>query len=173
MWMRFEKQFFLSCQKMKWQTYQFAICIYKLLTYISTFLIIEEMAFVKQHLEKSTSFYYFCLLKLYFNASSYTKTEGHKEDLRSQMFLSLIEILWSNLTLEQNSSWIWFSAGNPMLVLSRPEYSELALKCQQKVKFRNYFAQVSNSITKFLSVLFLFCNGEETRQKRLSVFIAA
>ena len=87
MWIWFEKPFFLSCQKTKWQTYQFAICIYKLLTYISTFLIIEEMAFVKQHLEKSTSFYYFCLLKLYFNASSYTKTEGHKEDLRSQMFL--------------------------------------------------------------------------------------
>ena len=31
---------------------------------------------------------------------------------------TLIEILWSNLTLEQNSSWIWLSAGTPMLVLS-------------------------------------------------------
>ena len=39
-----------------------------------------------------------------------------------------------------------------MLVLSRPEYSELALECWQKVKSRNYFAQVSNSTTKFLSV---------------------
>ena len=65
---------------------------------------------------------------------------------------SLIEILWSNLTLEQNSSWIWLSAGTPMLVLSRPEYSELALECRQKVKSKNYFAQVSNSTTKFLSV---------------------
>ena len=34
-----------------------------------------------------------------------------------------------------------------------PEYSELALECRQKVKSRNYFAQVSNSTTKFLSVL--------------------
>ena len=33
---------------------------------------------------------------------------------------TLIEILWSNLTLEQNSSRIWLSAGTPMLVLSRP-----------------------------------------------------
>ena len=39
-----------------------------------------------------------------------------------------------------------------MLVLSRPEYSELALECRQKVKSRNYFAQVSNSTKKFLSV---------------------
>ena len=65
---------------------------------------------------------------------------------------SLIEILWSNLTLEQNSSWIWLSASTPMLVLSRPEYSELALECRQQVKSKNYFAQVSNSTTKFLSV---------------------
>ena len=63
----------------------------------------------------------------------------------------LIEILWSNLTLEQNSSWIWLPVGTPMLVLSRPEYSELALECRQKVKSRNYFAQVSNWTTKFLS----------------------
>ena len=53
---------------------------------ISTFIIIEEMSSVQQHLEKSTFFHYFCLLKLYLNAS-YTKMEGHKEDLRSQMFL--------------------------------------------------------------------------------------
>ena len=39
-----------------------------------------------------------------------------------------------------------------MLVLSRLEYSELALECRQKVKSKNYFAQVSNSTTKFLSV---------------------
>ena len=31
---------------------------------------------------------------------------------------ALIEILWSNLTLEQNSSWIWLSGSTPMLVLS-------------------------------------------------------
>ena len=39
-----------------------------------------------------------------------------------------------------------------MLVLSRPQYSELALECRQKVKSKKYFAQVSNSTTKFLSV---------------------
>ena len=36
-----------------------------------------------------------------------------------------------------------------------PEYSELALECRQKVKPKNYFAHVSNSTTKFLSVFFL------------------
>ena len=36
----------------------------------------------------------------------------------SQEVATLIEILWSNLTLAQNSSWIWLSAGTPMLVLS-------------------------------------------------------
>ena len=66
--------------------------------------------------------------------------------------LALIEILWSNLTLEQNSSWIWLSAGTPMLVLSTLVYSELALEYRQKVKSKNYFVQVSNSTTKFLSV---------------------
>ena len=66
--------------------------------------------------------------------------------------IALIEILWSNLTLEQNSSWIWLSACTPMLALSRVEYSKLALECRQKVRSKNYFAQVSNSTTKFLSV---------------------
>ena len=66
--------------------------------------------------------------------------------------VSLIEILWSNLTLEQNSSWIWLSAGTPILVLSTLLYSELALECWQKVKSKNYFAKMSNSTTKFLSV---------------------
>ena len=65
---------------------------------------------------------------------------------------TLIEILWSNFPLEKNSSWIWLSAGTPLLVLSRPEYSEVALEYRQKVKSRNYFAQVSDSTTKFLSV---------------------
>ena len=39
-----------------------------------------------------------------------------------------------------------------MLGMSRPEYSELELECRQKVRSKNYFAQVSNSTTKFLSV---------------------
>ena len=65
---------------------------------------------------------------------------------------TLLEISWSNLTLEQNSSWIWLSAGTPMLVLSTLVYSELALEYWQKVKSKNYFAQVSNLTTKFLSV---------------------
>ena len=65
---------------------------------------------------------------------------------------TLIEIFWSNLTLEQNSSWIWLSAGTPILVLSTLLYSELALECWQKVKSKNYFAKMSNSTTKFLSV---------------------
>ena len=67
-------------------------------------------------------------------------------------YCTLIEILWSNLTLDQNNSWILLSAGTPIIVLSRPEYSQLALQCRQKVKSRNYFAQLSNSTTKFLSV---------------------
>ena len=70
----------------------------------------------------------------------------------SSEYHTLIEILWSNLTLEQNSSWIWLSVGTPMLVLSTLVYSELALEYRQEVKSKNYFAQVSNSTTKFLSV---------------------
>jgi hypothetical protein len=50
-----------------------------------TFLIIEEMASLEQHLEKFTFFHYFCLH--WSLASSCTKMEGYKEDLRSQMFL--------------------------------------------------------------------------------------
>ena len=57
---------------------------------------------------------------------------------------------------KKNSSWIWLSASTSMLVLSRPEYSELALECRQKVRSKNYFAQVSNLTTKFLSVRFFF-----------------
>ena len=65
---------------------------------------------------------------------------------------TLIEILWSNLTLEQNSSWIWLPGSTPMLVLSNLVYSELALECRQEVKSKNYFVHASNSTTKFLSV---------------------
>ena len=45
-----------------------------------------------------------------------------------------------------------------MLVLSGQEYSELALEYQQKVKSKNYFVQVSNLTTKFLSVYVLISN---------------
>ena len=41
------------------------------------------------------------------------------------------------------------------VVLSTLVYLELALEYRQKVKSKNYFAQVSNSTTKFLSVMTL------------------
>ena len=50
---------------------------------------------------------------------------------------SLIEIFWSYLTFKQQSSWIYCSAGNPVLLLSRPEYSEVALECLQSGKSGN------------------------------------
>ena len=62
-----------------------------------------------------------------YSAKSWVVKSARKTNSNSQQ-QTLIEILWSNLTLEQNSSWIWLSAGTPMLVLSRPEYSELALQ---------------------------------------------
>ena len=76
-----------------------------------------------------------------YSVKSWVVKSARKTNSNSQQ-QTLIEILWSNLTLEQNSSWIWLSAGTPMLVLSRPEYSELALECRQKVKSRNYFDQI-------------------------------
>ena len=83
---------------------------------------------------------------------------SHWQNLQNiiQKLYEMIEILWSNLTLEQNSYWIWLPAGTPILVLSTLVYSELALDYRQKVKSKNYFAQVSNSTTKFLSVLLPF-----------------
>ena len=47
---------------------------------------------------------------------------------------SLIEIFWSDLTFKQLSSRIYRSAGTPVLLLSRPEYSEVALECLQSGK---------------------------------------
>ena len=55
-------------------------------------------------------------------------------------FTSLIEILWSDLTLKQQSSWINLSAGTPVLLLSRTEYSEVALECLQSGKSVNFVA---------------------------------
>ena len=56
---------------------------------------------------------------------------------------SLIEILWSNLTLEQNISWIWLSAGTPMLVVSTLArlidwfLSVLLVSCDKVIFFLN------------------------------------
>jgi hypothetical protein len=40
---------------------------------------------------------------------------------------TLIEIFWTDLTFKQQSSQIYRSAGTPVLLLSRPEYLEVAL----------------------------------------------
>ena len=53
---------------------------------------------------------------------------------------SLIEFFWSDLTFKQQSSWIYRSAGTPVLLLSRPEYSEVALECLQSGKSGNFVA---------------------------------
>ena len=53
---------------------------------------------------------------------------------------ALIKILWSDLTFKQQSSWIYYSAGTPVLILSRPEYSEVALECLQSSKSGNSVA---------------------------------
>ena len=66
---------------------------------------------------------------------------------------SLIEIFWSDLTLKQLSSRIYRSAGTPVLLLSRPEYSEVALECLQSGKSRNFVAYMSNLTKKILSVI--------------------
>ena len=61
----------------------------------------------------------FCFWIWYAQISSVTGwTKRNYMRSKVKPFYTLIEILWSNLTLEQNSSWIWLSAGTPMLVLS-------------------------------------------------------
>jgi hypothetical protein len=54
------------------------------------------------------------------------------------MIASLIEFFGSDLTFKQKSSQIYRSAGTPVLLLSRPEYSEVALECLQSGKFGNF-----------------------------------
>ena len=49
--------------------------------------------------------------------------------------ITLIEILWSDLTFKQQSSRIYCSAGTPVLLLSRPEYSEVALESGKSGNF--------------------------------------
>mgnify|MGYP001378276328 CR=1 FL=1 len=56
------------------------------------------------------------------------------------MVVALIEIFWSDLTFKQQSSWIYRSAGTPVLLLSRTEYSEVALECLQSGKSGNFVA---------------------------------
>ena len=73
---------------------------------------------------------------------------------------SLIEILWSNLTLEQNSSWIWPSAG----CNASSEYSGL-LRTSIGVLADSQIQELFclNSTTKFLSVKvhdFIDCAAE-------------
>ena len=53
---------------------------------------------------------------------------------------TLKEIFWSDLTFKQQGSWIYRSAGTPVLLLSRPEYSEVALECLQSGKSVNFVA---------------------------------
>ena len=53
---------------------------------------------------------------------------------------TLIEILWSDLTFKQYSSWIYRSAGTPVLLLSSLVYSEVALECLQGGKSGNFVA---------------------------------
>ena len=47
-------------------------------------------------------------------------------------------IFWSDLTFKQQSSWIYRSAGTPVLLLSRKKYSEVALECLQSGKSGNF-----------------------------------
>ena len=61
-------------------------------------------------------------------------------------------MFWSDLTFKQESSWIYRSAGTPLLLLSTPEYSEVAMECLQSGKFGNFVALLSNVTKKFLSV---------------------
>ena len=61
-------------------------------------------------------------------------------------------MFWSDLTIKQQSSQIYRPAGTPVLLLSRPEYLEVALECLQSGKSGNFVAYRSNLTTKFLSV---------------------
>ena len=54
--------------------------------------------------------------------------------------ITLIEILWSDLTLKQQNSQICHSAGIPVLLLSTLAHSDVALECLQSGKSRNFFA---------------------------------
>ena len=67
-------------------------------------------------------------------------TSSTKPSVISGVTTSLIEILWSDLTFKQQSSWIYRSAGTPVLLLSRPEYLEVALECLQSGKSRKIVA---------------------------------
>jgi hypothetical protein len=53
---------------------------------------------------------------------------------------ALIEFFWSDLTFKQQNSRIYRSAGTLVLLLSRPEYSEVALECLQSGKSGNFVA---------------------------------
>ena len=50
------------------------------------------------------------------------------------------QALWSILTFKQQSSWIYHSAGTPLLVVSTLAYSELAMECPWSGKSRNFVA---------------------------------
>ena len=79
----------------------------------------------------------------------------NKDKINDDTTYTLIEIFWSDLTFKQQSSRIYCSAGNPVLLLSRTECSKVALECLQSGKSRNFVAYMSNLTTKFLSVLLL------------------
>ena len=55
-------------------------------------------------------------------------------------YRALIEILWSDLTFKQQNSWIYRSAGTPVLLLSRQEYSEVAMDYLRSGKSGNFVA---------------------------------
>ena len=70
----------------------------------------------------------------------------------SSLNSTLTEIFWSDLTFKQQSSWIYHSAGTPVLLLSTLVYSKVALECLQNGKSGNLIALMSNLTKKFLSV---------------------
>ena len=53
---------------------------------------------------------------------------------------SLIEFFLSDLTFKQQSSKIYCSTGTLVLILNRPEYSEVALECLQSGRSGNFVA---------------------------------
>ena len=65
---------------------------------------------------------------------------------------TLIEIIWSDLTFKQQSSRIYRSASTPVLLLSRPECSEVAMECLQSGKSGNFLANVKYDQKNYNSV---------------------